>query len=166
MGGRYARPDFVYVSDGQPHKNHRRLFEAWRILAQDGHFPSLVVTLNPERDAALRAEVLALARQGLAIEDIGTIPRSMILRLYEQADALIFPSIGESFGNPLVEAAGLGLPILAPELDYVRDVCEPQETFDPSSSRSIARAVQRFRRVPPERLAALNGNAFAAALLG
>jgi hypothetical protein len=44
----------------------------------------------------------------------------------------------------LIEANDVGLPILAPELDYVHDVCNPIETFDPKSSLSIARAVMRY----------------------
>jgi hypothetical protein len=43
-----------------------------------------------------------------------------------------------------MEAQAAGLPILAAELDFVRDVCEPTVTFDPHSARSIARAVERF----------------------
>ena len=53
----------------------------------------------------------------------------------------------ESFGLPLLEAKFLGLPILASELDYVRDVVEPTETFDPESPVSISRAVQRFLKI-------------------
>jgi glycosyltransferase involved in cell wall biosynthesis len=166
LGGcRFTRPDFVYVSDGQPHKNHRRLFAAWKLLARSGEYPSLVLTLNTERDSALRAEVHELAEEGLAIEDVGTIPRGAVRQLFRRSGALIFPSTGESFGNPLFEASYLGLPILAPELDYVRDVCEPAQTFDPFSPRSIARAVQRFRRVAPDRITPLSGDEFAAELL-
>lgn len=160
-----ARADFVFVSDGQPHKNHRRLFAAWKLLAEWGLYPNLVVTLDPVRDGALSAEVAALADRGLTIENIGAIPRDAVLRLYRQAGALIFPSLGESFGNPLFEAQALGVPILAPELDYVRDVCDPCETFDPLSPRSIARAVQRFLGTPSNRPRALGGSAFASALL-
>jgi glycosyltransferase involved in cell wall biosynthesis len=56
----------------------------------------------------------------------------------------LFPSLGESFGLPLIEAQAMGLPILAAELDFVRDVCAPVETFDAQSAVSIARAVRRF----------------------
>ena len=34
--------------------------------------------------------------------------------------------------------------IIAPELDYVRDLVNPAETFDPNSGLSISRAVKRF----------------------
>ncbi len=139
------RWDFIYVSDGPPHKNHRRLFQAWRLLAEQGEFPTLALTLHPERDAALRQELSAMVeRHALRIEDLGQMPHADLLQTYHQAGALMFPSFAESFGIPLIEAAAAGLPILAPELDYVRDICDPVETFDPHSERSIARAVRRF----------------------
>jgi glycosyltransferase involved in cell wall biosynthesis len=50
----------------------------------------------------------------------------------------------ESLGLPLIEARREGLPVLAAELDYVRDVIDPDEAFDPYSKISIARAVKRF----------------------
>lgn len=142
------RWDFVYVSDGEAHKNHRRLFEAWQLLAAEGLRPRLALTLGP-RDTTLAAEVAALReRGGVEIHNLGHLPREQVLELYAQARALIFPSTSESFGLPLVEAQHLGLPILAPERDYVRDVCVPTQTFDPDSPTSIARAVFRFLGVP------------------
>jgi glycosyltransferase involved in cell wall biosynthesis len=136
--------DFVYVSDGEAHKNHRRLFEAWQLLASTGLRPRLALTLG-ERDQGLAREAALLhERAGLQIHNLGHLPRDQVLALYGQARALIFPSTSESFGLPLVEAHQLGLPVLAPERDYVRDVCIPVETFDPDSATSIARAVRRF----------------------
>lgn len=124
--------DFLYVSDGSAHKNHRRLFAAWILLAEQGLFPKLAVTLHPHRDAALRAELDRLTRQHqLRIDDLGQRPHAEILAQYRTARALIFPSYAESFGLPLVEAAAAGLPILASELDYVRDVCVPVQSFIP-----------------------------------
>ena len=145
--------DFLYVSDGAAHKNHRRLFQAWRLLAEQGEFPTLALTLHPERDMALCQELAALVeRHALRIEDLGQMPHEELLQTYHRAGALLFPSFAESFGIPLIEAAIAGLPILAPELDYVRDICDPAETFDPCSERSIARAVRRFLHGGSDRL--------------
>lgn len=145
--------DFVYVADGVAHKNHRRLLEAWRLLAEDGLRPSLVLTLGP-RDKVLAQELLAVAdRHGLRVENRGELTREGVAALYAQAGALVFPSFGESFGLPLIEAANAGLPIVASELDYVRDVCVPVQTFDPGSATSIARAVRRQLAVPSPILA-------------
>lgn len=136
--------DFVYVADGEAMKNHTRLLEAWRLLAVQGVRPSLALTLGP-RDAALAAAIDALRDQhGLRVSNLGHLARSEVMALYARSGALIFPSTSESFGIPLVEASHLGLPIVAAELDYVRDACSPVQTFDPLSPVSIARAVRRF----------------------
>lgn len=136
--------DFVYVADGEAHKNHRRLIEAWILLAKDGLRPSLVLTLSA-RDMALSNWVEeSAASHGLKVTNLGQMPHAEVLTLYGNAKALIFPSLSESFGLPLVEAYEMSVPILAGELDFVRDVCEPAQSFDPNSAVSIARAVKRF----------------------
>jgi glycosyltransferase involved in cell wall biosynthesis len=142
--------DFVYVADGEAHKNHARLYEAWRLLAQTGRRPRLALTLGTARDAALIAQAGALrAECGAEVHNLAGLSREAVLALYADARALIFPSTSESFGLPLIEAARCGLPIVAAELDYVRDVCVPALTFDPLSPPSIAEAVQRFLDAAP-----------------
>jgi len=80
----------------------------------------------------------------LNVEIFPSMNRDGIINLYSNSSALIFPSLFESYGLPLVEAKQYGIPIIASELDYVRDIVDPVETFDPNSARSIARSVKRF----------------------
>lgn len=142
-----VRWDFVYLADGGAHKNHRALLEAWALLAQQGFKPTLALTLG-DRDPML-PEVEALrARTGAEVHNLGQGSHAQALALLAASRALIYPSLGESFGLPLLEAAQLGRPIVAAECDYVRDVCEPAQTFDPESPTSIARAVRRFLGQP------------------
>lgn len=145
-----AHHDFIYAADGLAHKNHLRLFEAWKILADFGHFPTLAITL-PDNEVQLLEKISELKNEGLKINNLGWLSHRDLLAEYSNCRALIFPSLRESLGLPLVEVTQIGLPILASELDYVYDVCEPTETFDPRSSASIARAVKRFLKVsePP-----------------
>ena len=137
--------DFLYVASGEPHKNHRNLIEAWCLLAQAGTFPSLCLTVD---ETAFPEICRWLQRKktdfGLKMENLGSIPHAQIQLLYGQARAFIFTSAFESLGLPLIEARQAGLPVLAPELDYVRDVLDPEQVFDPASPISIARAVKRF----------------------
>jgi glycosyltransferase involved in cell wall biosynthesis len=136
--------DFIYVADGLAHKNHKGLIQAWVELAKTGLRPSLALTL-PERDHQLIEELEHLKTQyDLDFVNLGQMSHTEIIHHYQKSSALIFPSFTESFGLPLIEATQLFLPILAPELDYVRDVCSPVQTFDPHSPVSISRAVQRF----------------------
>lgn len=158
--------DFVYVADGEAHKNHRRLIEAWILLSRQGLRPSLALTLSP-RDQALASWIEARSRDhGLRVTNLGTMTHEALLQLYGQASALVFPSLAESFGLPLVEARAQRLPILAGELDFVRDVCEPAETFDPASAMSIARAVRRFLRQAESVPSPADAQAFLRALRG
>jgi len=140
--------DFLYVASGEPHKNHRKLINAWTILAKDGIYPSLKLTI----DKALFPELSDWINQvknvnQLNIDNIGSTSADGVGALYQKASALIFPSTCESLGLPLIEARQAGLSILASELDYVRDILDPEQTFDARSSRSIARAVKRFLKV-------------------
>ena len=83
-----------------------------------------------------------------------------LIDMYAKTRALIFPSNYESFGIPLIEAKYLNLPILAGELDYIRDLIDPIQTFDPNSPISIYRAVKRFLNLPFERTRILTPKQF------
>lgn len=156
--------DFVYVSDGQVHKNHARLLQAWVLLAEQNIRPSLALTLHPDDRSLLDLVQDGIAKHGLQVHNIGRLNHVEVLDLYASAGALIFPSLGESLGLPLIEARQATLPILAPELDYVRDVCVPVQTFDPQSAVSIARAVKRFMGQEGAPSLPLNATAFWAAV--
>ncbi len=137
--------DFIYVASGEPHKNHRVLVEAWSQLARAGYFPTLWLTLDQEQNHDLCLWIRQQSdRAGLKIENLGGRTHEEIRRLYTQSKALIYPSTFESFGLPLVEARQSGLAVLASEMDFVRDVLDPEQSFDPHSPVSIARAVKRF----------------------
>lgn len=135
--------DFIYVGDGLAHKNHINLFDAWAELARQDIFPSLALTLDSSQTELLSI-IKELKSTGLKITNLGILPHEILVRKYQECGALIYPSLRESFGLPLVEASILGLPILASELDYVYDVCKPVATFDPNSFRSITRTVKHF----------------------
>ena len=47
----------------------------------------------------------------------------------------------------MLEAKKYNLKIVASELDYVRDIVDPVETFNPDSAISIARSIKRFLNI-------------------
>lgn len=158
-----AQYDFLYVASGEPHKNHRNLIEAWCLLASEGVYPSLCLTLDDKAFPSLCAWIENMkGRNKLNVANIGVLPHAEIARRYRQSGALIFPSKFESFGLPILEASNAGLPILASELDFVRDLLDPEQTFDPDSAISIARAVKRFIGLPPKRYALVDAADFLA----
>jgi glycosyltransferase involved in cell wall biosynthesis len=162
-----ARPPakrFLYPASADPHKNHAALIEAWRRLRAEGIEAELHLTLPRHVPMAREVERRA-QREGLSIVNHGEVEPSRMRELYALADALIFPSLRESFGLPLAEAQAAGLPIIAAERDYVRDVAEPAQTFDPASAVSIARAVRRFMGAPEPPAPIISAAAFIERLL-
>ncbi len=156
-----ARFDFLYVASGEPHKNHGALLQAWRELAFEGFRPTLCLTVGESQFPELYGEIQQIcASDGLGITNLGGLPHDQVMALYENVGALIYPSNLESFGLPLIEARQKGLPILASELDYVRDILDPEQTFDPSSPTSIARAVKRFMGKKEAELVILSADQF------
>ena len=136
--------DFIYVASGEPHKNHHNLLKSWILLARRDLYPSLCLTLDKKIDQPLikwiEKNALTYSLKITVIID-RNIP---VDKLFLESTALIYPSLFESFGLPLLEADRAGLAIIASEKDYVREVVNPQESFDPESPVSIASAVQRF----------------------
>lgn len=73
----------------------------------------------------LRAEAEILAnRLGIAddVEFLGNVAFADIGNLYDSASALVFPSLRESFGAPILEALGRGLPVVSLNLHGIADV--------------------------------------------
>jgi glycosyltransferase involved in cell wall biosynthesis len=161
----YERASFLYVATGEPHKNHARLVQAWVLLAQENLFPELVLTVDSEKFGYL-CDILdaAVERHGLRVRKLGVVNADIVADLYAWSTALIYPSLLESFGLPLLEARAAGMPVLAAELDYVRDLIDPVESFDPLSPRSMARAVRRFLQIPLPRCEVMTPSAYLAYL--
>lgn len=141
-----SRPEpvagFLYPATADKHKNHLNLLSAWNLLHESGLDVQLHLTVEGNREVL---ELISqLQKTGVSIVNHGHLAPDQLSNFYGSCSALIFPSYLESFGLPLLEARAMGLPVIASEMDYVRDVIVPAETFDPHSAVSIARAVRRF----------------------
>ncbi len=122
------------------------MIDAWTLLAEKGVHPTLYLTLNEKvfPDLCLWIDSKKYLNK-LNIINLGYIAsREDILCYIKQSKCMIFPSLLESFGLPLVEAEFFNIPILAPELEYVRDIVNPVNTFNAKSPISICAAVLRF----------------------
>ena len=162
---RHSSVTLIYPADGIAHKNHVNLFRAWGLLAAEGQRPQLQLTLKPDEFARRMMEA-GLDRVAMAHISSERFPsRDQVLDHIREADAIIFPSRAETFGIPFLEATAYGKPILASENDFVRDVCVPVETFNPSSARSIADAVLRFIGTPRSIVRPIYPEAFVERLL-
>lgn len=95
----------------------------------------------------------------------GRLTDAEIVALYQNARALLFPSLYEGFGIPPLEAMVLGCPVLSSDIAPVREVCaDAARYFDARDPAAIAAAVERFLAEPQARPAMVEqGRARAAA---
>ena len=116
---------FIYPATPLLYKNHKLLLQALQLL-KERNFAlfqriKLHFTLKENNPLGLKD----LARSWGVDEAIvfeGVLPFQQLLSYYKSMDALLFPSYIETFGLPLLEAAGAGIAIVASDLPYAHDV--------------------------------------------
>lgn len=181
------------VGDLQQHKNLEVLIEAFeRLVTEDGYPGDLVIVgsrhdMTPEYGGQLEALHARLASRD-RIHFVGSVPHPELFAVYRGAELFVFPSLEETFGLPLVEAMGAGVPVvaadwrLAPAGDAGRtnvgpEICgEAAEFFAPTDPASLLEAMRRvlgdparrdrLARQGPIRARAFSWDTAATALLG
>lgn len=125
-----------YPAAPYPHKNHRILSG----ILQPENWPiaELILTIpqrqNPNPSSSW-------------IRCVDHLEPDEILKIYRTTDALLFLSLSESFGFPLVEAMWVGLPVICPDRPYARALCNDQAIyFDPLDAGSLHAAVTELGR--------------------
>lgn len=128
---------FVYISNGNTHKNHLTLFKAWEILAERQYYPELNVTITNDFPHLID-KINSLKNKKIKIINHGFCNPE---KLYIKSKFLIYPSLMESLGLGLIESCQANCFILASDLPYVKDVVIPTMVFDPCNSISIADSI-------------------------
>lgn len=135
------RCDYVFIGEYTGAKGHEKLLEAWKILTKSGLNKKLHLTVSYPPYKQLIDEYRS---EGVNIENHGFVSFNEVIKLYHTSKAIIYPSLNESLGLGLIEAAEAGCDIIGADLPYTHAVCEPSVLFDPTSAQSIADAVMRY----------------------
>jgi len=142
---KYNLPDHYMIYPANPwlHKNHARLMVALRLLKDRRSLKVNLVLTGKLQNTTWSAMSLALAA-GIEdqVHDLGYVPSEDMPALYSGADMLIFPSLFEGFGIPLLEAMACGIPVAAARSTSIPDVTgDAALLFDPLSPADIAEAI-------------------------
>src|SRR5215469_6592089 len=114
-GSATREPFFFYPANFWVHKNHEVLLVAYQIyLAKSGERTPWKLVLTGHLDERARSLQKTAADLGIAahVKFSGYVPESELAKLYSTASCLVFPSLHEGFGIPIVEAMSFGLPII------------------------------------------------------
>jgi glycosyltransferase involved in cell wall biosynthesis len=111
----------LYPAATYPHKNHRVLLDALRLLPASIDLKLVLIGSAGRGEAALRAAVGDLGLETRVVR-AGRVPDSDRDSLLRQAEALVFPSRYEGFGAPVLEAFAIGTPVIAADATALPEV--------------------------------------------
>lgn len=125
---------FFYPATALKYKNHKILFEASKKLESMGYNFHVFCTIS--KDELKNLDITPVKSVSL----LGIIPREKVIEFY-QSSILVFPSLVETFGLPLLEAKMSNDFILSGDTDFGNEILEkyPNKAFfDPHSSDDLA----------------------------
>ncbi|MGO4394087.1 glycosyltransferase family 4 protein [Variovorax sp. M-6] len=144
-----GEPFLLHVGLELPRKNRRRVLETFIALRQraaaEGR-PAMVerlVFVGPEPGP----ELVELARQhGVAdrVMAVQGVSHQQLRAVYASATALLFPSLQEGFGWPVIEAQACGCPVFTSDLAPMNEIGGDGAVYmDPKDPAAMAAAIER-----------------------
>tara|TARA_B100002051_G_C16590052_1_gene562294 strand:- start:74 stop:712 length:639 start_codon:yes stop_codon:yes gene_type:complete len=133
---------FVYVSLPYAHKNHNILIDAFSIAYKKQGKGELHLTIDNSSTSILK-KIDKCLDNDIPVYNHGILSKSDIKSLYCSAEYLIFPSLAESFGLPLIESINYGCKVLAADKKYVDAVCVPSMKFNASNTNDIVNCIEK-----------------------
>lgn len=117
------QPLALFVGTIEPRKNLAVVLEAWRRLAERGSDPPLLVICGRYgwKSETDRSEVEEAEARGWA-RHLGYVEDRVLAGLYRRATLVVFPSLYEGFGLPVLEAMRSGTPVVASDIPVLREV--------------------------------------------
>jgi glycosyltransferase involved in cell wall biosynthesis len=146
-----ARPIVLCTSAKRPHKNLLRLLDALARIPAERR-PLTVLTGYPtQHEQELQARAAELGITG-DVRILGWVPQDDLEGLYAAATALVFPSLYEGFGLPVLEAMARGLPVASSDRSSLPEVAgDAALLFDPEDVGAMTAAIERLLGDPAER---------------
>jgi glycosyltransferase involved in cell wall biosynthesis len=138
--------EYLFINDGNPHKNHINLLKAWAIVNETQPDWRLHLTVT-ERCPELLSLIENYKNQGLNVINHGFVNP---VDVYSQCQYLIYPSLTESFGLGLIEGTVAGLQVICSDLPYAHSVVYPSAVFDPYQPEEMAAAILKNRIENPD----------------
>lgn len=149
---RYGLPDkfFLFVGTLQPRKNIGRVIEAYLSLPQGikNEVP-LVIVGRAGWQCDEIVDALASGAYGIPVFWLKHLPDDDLLAVMKAATALVFPSLYEGFGLPVLEAFAAGTPVITSNGTSLPEVAgDAALLVDPVDTSSIAGAMLHLLENP------------------
>ncbi len=138
-------PYFIYLGRQDPYKNLARLLRAFAALPSDlaDYQLYLVGSADPRFAPALQAQVRELNLTG-RVKFLDYVPYGELPGLLGRAVAMVYPSLWEGFGFPVLEAMACGTPVVSSNRASLPEVTgDAALLVDPLSEAELTAALQQ-----------------------
>jgi glycosyltransferase involved in cell wall biosynthesis len=134
----------LHVGSALPRKNRAMLLEMAHQAGE--HYQGKICFAGAPMDAALKRRAEALQLTERTVEVIRP-SHEVLVALYSQCHAMIFPSFSEGFGWPLIEAQACGAPVIASDRQPMPEVSGGAALHaDPHSPAAFAAGLAELQR--------------------
>ena len=135
----------LYPGNRWRHKNHDILMAAIRKLRRTYGMSVNLVCTGRDVEAGVRLRDI-VRRYDIAdlVYDLGYVTAEEMIYLYQRARLLVFPSLYEGFGMPLLEAMASGCPVVAAKETSLPEVAgDAALYFDPRDVDQVGEAIRQ-----------------------
>jgi glycosyltransferase involved in cell wall biosynthesis len=143
-------PFLLYVGTLETRKNLVTLIRAFRLVRERRRFPHRLALVGSTGYGA-HAINSAIRENGVSdsVDLLGYLSRRELFGLYRSASLLVYPSVYEGFGLPLLEAMAHGTPVVCSNAASLPEVGgDAVVYFDPHNIEDIAAAIERVLDSP------------------
>ncbi len=138
-----APPYILFVGSVRRHKNIETLLRGFQRYRRQGNTDlsaAIVGSTHPSYQPELEAEIDEEYQND--IHFLGHVGDKAVARLYNHAEAFVFPSLYEGFGLPPLEAMGYGTPVIAANRTSIPEVVDDAGVyFDPTDPDDLSKAL-------------------------
>jgi len=137
-------PYLLFVGENRPHKNIDRIIEAHRRLIDKlGEKCPSFVFAGSNFESIYQKD--AGKEKSKRLIFLGTASDEVLVNLYKQAIALVYPSLYEGFGVPILEAMALGTPVITSNCSSMPEVSgQAAILIEPHSVGQLVDAMMRM----------------------
>ncbi len=149
-----ARPVLLHVGNNLPYKNLEKIFQTLKILREE-KVTFIFVKVGPEFTPGQK-ELIQLYNLKDDIIEAGFLNEKELIQLYSLSSVLVYPSLFEGFGLPVLEAMSCGLPAVISKNTSLEEIAgDTLVGVDPQEEKEIAQEVKRLLGLKSEELKGL-----------
>lgn len=140
------KPFFLFIGRVEERKNVKRIVEAFEIFkAKTGLPHKLILAGKPGYGYEKIKNQISKSKHQNEIQELGYVTEEEKWDLLKKSDVLLFPSLYEGFGLPVIEAQLVGTPVITSTTSSLPEIAgDGAILVDPLDSQALALAMERL----------------------